>query len=149
MARLSILLAVLAVVPASVAQQLPLQYAVKFVCGKPDSRVVAPGQYFTLVNVHNPGRETVPFLKKFAIALPNQKAGPVTKLIEAKLGSDEAFAIECTEIRKKTQSAGFAEGFVVIESKVELDVVAVYTTSGSTGQVQTMELERVPVRHTQ
>jgi hypothetical protein len=147
MTRLSILLAVL--VSPSVAQELPLQYAVKFVCGKPDSRVVAPGQYFTLVNVHNPGRETVPFLKKFAVALPNQKAGPVTKLIEAKLGSDEAFAIECTEIRKRTQSAGFAEGFVVIESKVELDVVAVYTTSGSTGQVQTMELERVPVRRTQ
>jgi len=149
MTRLSILLAVLALVPASVAQELPLQYAVKFVCGKPDSRVVAPGLYFTSVNVHNPGREAAGFLKKFAVALPNQKAGPVTKLIEAKLGSDEAFAIECREIIGRTHSAGFAEGFVVIESKVELDVVAVYTTSGSAGQVQTMELERVPVRHTQ
>lgn len=150
MTRLSILLVVLALVSASVAQQLPLQYAVKFVCGKPDKvGVVAPGVYFTSVNVHNPGREAAGFLKKFAIALPSQKAGPVTKLIEAKLGSDEAFSIECREIMERTHSAGFAEGFVVIESKVELDVVAVYTTSGSTGQVQTMELERVPVRHPQ
>ena len=36
----------------------------------------------------------------------------------------------------------------MIESTVELDVVAVYTTTGSTGQIQTMEIERVPVRHT-
>jgi hypothetical protein len=149
MTRLSILLAVLALVSASVAQELPLQYAVKFVCGKSDSRVVAPGLYFTSVNVHNPGREGAVFLKKFAIALPSQKPGPVTKLIEARLGSDEAFAIECREIMGRTHSAGLAEGFVVIESKVELDVVAVYTSSGSTGQVQTMELERVPVRRAQ
>jgi len=146
MTRLSILLAVLALVSASVAQELPLQYVVKFVCGKTDNRVVAPGVYFTSVNVHNPGRETAGFLKKFAVALPRQKAGPVTKLIEAKLGSDEAFSVECNEIMKRTGSAGFVEGFMVIESKVELDVVAVYTTSGSTGQVQTMEVERVPVR---
>lgn len=143
-----ILLTLLGLVPLSVAQELPLQYAVKFVCGKTDSRVVAPGMYFTSVNVHNPGREAAQFLKKFAIALPSQKAGPVTKLIEAKLGSDEAFSIECREIISRTHAPGFAEGFLVIESKVELDVVAVYTTAGSTGQVQTMEIERVPVRRT-
>lgn len=146
MTRLTILLVVLSVVPASVAQHLPFQYAAKFVCGKPDSRVVAPGMYFTVVNVHNPGREETVFLKKFAVAFPNQKPGPVTKLIEAKLGADEAFAIECKEIMSRTRTSGFAEGFVVFESKVELDVVAVYTASGSGGAVQTMELERVPVR---
>ena len=145
---LTILLTMLALVSLSVGQELPLQYAVKFVCGKPDSRVVAPGMYFTSVNVHNPGREAAGFLKKFAIALPGQKAGPVTKLIEAKLGSDEAFSIECREIISRTHAPGFAEGFLVIESRVELDVVAVYTTAGSTGQVQTMEIERVPVRRT-
>lgn len=153
MTRLCILLVisltVLALMPASVAQELPLQYAVKFVCGKSDSSVVVPGLYFTSVNVHNPGREAAGFLKKFAVTRPRQTAGPVTKLIEAKLGSDEAFAIECREIVARTHSTGFVEGFVVIESRVELDVVAVYTASGSTGQVQTMELERVPVRRTQ
>jgi hypothetical protein len=149
MTRLSILLAVLSLAPAGVAQHLPFQYAAKFVCGKPNSRVVAPGMYFTVVNVHNPGREETGFLKKFAVAFPGQKPGPVTKLIEAKLGSDEAFAIECREIMERTRSSGFVEGFVIFESKVELDVVAVYTVSGSGGQVQTMELERVPVRRGQ
>jgi len=149
MTRLSILLTFFALVSVSAAQQLPLQYSVKFVCGKTDTRAVAPGRYYTAVNVHNPGREAVGFLKKFAIAFPNQKAGPVTKLIEAKLGSDEAFSIECREIMERTHSSSFAEGFLVFESKVELDVVAIYTTAGSTGQIQTMELERVPVRRTQ
>jgi hypothetical protein len=149
MTRLSILIAVLSLAPASLAQHLPFQYAAKFVCGKPNSRLVAPGMYFTVVNVHNPGRETTEFLKKFAVAFPGQKPGPVTKLIEAKLGSDEAFAIECREIMDRTRATGFVEGFVVFESKVELDVVVVYTASGSGGQVQTMELERVPVRRGQ
>jgi len=147
---LAILLAVLVLCSTSMAQELPLQYAVKFVCGKRTaSRAFAIGTYFTTVNVHNPGHEPAVFLKKFAVALPNQKAGPVTKLVEAKLGSDDAFAVECGEIMERTHSAGFVEGFMVIESRVELDVVAVYTTAGSTGQVETMELERVPVRRAQ
>lgn len=148
-AMLAISLAVLATPSITVAQELPLQYAVKFVCGKRDaSRGFAAGAYFTTVNVHNPGREGAVVLKKFAVALPNQKPGPVTKLFDGKLGPDEAFGVECGEIMERTRSSGFVEGFMVIESKVELDVVAVYTTAGSTGQIQTMELERVPVRRT-
>ena len=38
------------------------------------------------------------------------------------------------------------KGFVVIESDVELDVVAVYTAAGDSGQVQTLHMERVPPR---
>jgi hypothetical protein len=32
------------------------QYAAKFVCGRatPTNLIVAPGQYFTAINVHNP-----------------------------------------------------------------------------------------------
>ena len=147
---LAISLAVLTLPSTTVAQELPLQYAVKFVCGKrAPSRGFAAGVYFTTVNVHNPGREAALVLKKFAIALPNQKAGPVTKLFEGKLGPDEAFGVECGEIMERTRSSGFVEGFMVIESKVELDVVGVYTTAGATGQIQTMELERVPVRRSQ
>lgn len=142
-----LLLSVLALLSTSVAQELPLQYAVKFVCGKRSaSHGFAEGIYFTTVNVHNPGREPAPFLKKFAVAFPNQKAGPVTKLFEGRIGPDEAFGVECGEIMERTHSSGFVEGFMVIESRTELDVVGVYTTAGSTGQVQTMELERVPVR---
>ena len=147
---LTISLALLAFVSTSVAQELPLQYAIKFVCGKTDRVGVAPGNYFTMVNVHNPGRETAVFLKKFAVAFPEQKPGPVTELFKAALKPDNAFAVECREIMERTHSSGFVEGFMVIESKVELDVVAVYTTVGAGGgQIQTMELERVPVRRVQ
>ena len=152
MTRRSIVLLIavvlLALVSISAAQELPLQYAVKFVCGKTDKPVgVAPGSYFTLVNVHNPGRETAVFLKKFAVAFPEQKPGPVTELIKAALKPDNAFSVECHEIMERTHSSSFVEGFMVIESRTELDVVGVYTTVGASGgQIQTMEIERVPVR---
>jgi hypothetical protein len=38
--------------------------------------------------------------------------------------------------------AGFLKGFVVIESEVDLDVVAVYTASGREGQEETLHTER-------
>lgn len=152
MTRRSVMLMILLTTPflvsISAAQKTPFQYAVKFVCGKSDGRMVAPGQYFTVVNVHNPGPEGIRFFKKFAIAMPEQKAGPVSRVYDAELKSDEAFSIECNEIREKAHAPSFAEGFIVFETKFELDVVAVYTTAGSTRTVQTMELERVPVRRT-
>jgi hypothetical protein len=43
--------------------------------------------------------------------------------------------------------ASFAKGFVTIRSERELDVVAVYTAAAApTGNVITMEVERVPKR---
>ncbi len=128
------------------AQELPYQYAVKCICGRPASRVVAPGVYFTAINVHNPGREGVHFRKKIAVALPSEKAGPVSRFFEARLGPDEALEIDCPDILKHAETERFLKGFVVIESQSELDVVAVYTAAGSTGQIQTMALERVPPR---
>jgi hypothetical protein len=41
------------------------------------------------------------------------------------------------------------KGFVVIESASELDIVAVYTVAGSTGQVETLFIERVSSRSPQ
>jgi len=123
------------------------QYAVKFVCGKSDQRVVAPGEYFTAINVHNPNEKGVGFKKKFAIALPGEKPGRVSKFFDAKLGPDEAFEIDCPDIFRRTEAnASFLKGFAVIESPLELDVVAVYTAAGGTGRVETMELERVKPR---
>jgi hypothetical protein len=68
------------------------------------------------------------FRKKVAIALPREVSGPVSPFTEARLGPDEALEIDCEDIRKLADSsADFVKGFVVIESKVELDVVAMYT----------------------
>jgi len=123
-----------------------LQYAVKFVCGEPRSPVVAPGTYFTAINVHNPGHDTVVFEKKVAVALPSERAGRVSKFFKAKLGPDEALEIDCPDILKHADARGFLKGFVVIESNSDLDVVAVYTAAGSTGKVETMFIERVAAR---
>jgi hypothetical protein len=124
-----------------------LQYAAKFVCGKGDGRVVAPGAYFTAINVHNPGDQVVAFRKKIAIALPGERPGPVSRFFDAKLGPDQALEIDCPDIVRHAAARGdFLKGFVVIETDVELDVVAVYSAAGATRQIETLELERVPAR---
>jgi len=64
------------------------QYAVKFVCGKSNGDVVAPGEYWTAINVHNPTSTQVKFRKKIAIGLPSERPGPVLKFFDAILGPD-------------------------------------------------------------
>jgi hypothetical protein len=131
-----------------IAEQPPkFQYAAKFICGKPDNPVLAPGTYFTAINVHNPGERGVGFRKKFAVALPGERPGPVSRFFDARLGPDEAFEIDCPDILKHTRTrSGFLKGFAVIESDTELDVVAVYTAAGASRLVETMEITRVPPR---
>lgn len=124
-----------------------LQYAAKFVCGRSDGEVVAPGTYYTAINVHNPSDEDVQFRKKVAIALPGEEPGPVSEFFEARLGPDQAFEIDCPDIlRHAPIDAEFLKGFVVIESDVELDVVTVYTAAGHEQSVSTMHTERVAPR---
>ncbi len=136
-----------------VQAQVPVQfqYVVKFVCGKSPTQgqppVVAAGNYFTAINVHNPNNDAAGLRKKFAVALPREKSGPVTQFFNAELGPDRAFEIDCVDIWDHLHMhQTFVKGFAVIESKVELDVVAVYTAAGASGQVETMDVERVPAR---
>jgi hypothetical protein len=124
------------------------QWAVKFICGRSEGDVVSAGRYFTAINVHNPTYTDVGLRKKFAIAGPRERPGPVSKFVDAKLGPDEALEIDCPDIARHIApeiSASFLKGFVVIESKVELDVVAVYT-AGPKKQVATLHVERIPPR---
>ena len=120
------------------------QYAVKFVCGSPEFPVVAPGRYFTAINVHNPGEIFAVIQKKVAVALPGEKAGPVSRFFEAFLRPDQALEIDCPDILRHAQQQGFLKGFVVIESEVPLDVVAVY--SAGHPQVETLDIKRVEPR---
>ena len=136
---------------AQAAAPLRFQYAVKFVCGKSpvqgQPQVVATGNYFTAINVHNPVNDTVTFRKKIAVALPNEKAGKVSGFFDVALKADEALEIDCGDIYAHMQMhPTFLKGFVVIESKTELDVVAVYTAAGASGQVETMDVETVQPR---
>ena len=101
----------------------------------------------TAINVHNPTDREIEFRKKFAVALPREESGKESEFFDAKLVPDGALEIDCPEIRERTdREADFLKGFVVIESDVELDVVAVYTAAGATDQVETLHTERVSPR---
>jgi hypothetical protein len=138
---------------------LALQYAVKVLCGANGGREprtkpaagtdprVAPGTYFTAINIHNPGERPVVGRMKVAVALPNGRPGPISKFIDFKLRPDEAVSIDCAELYERFGAKPiFTDGFTVIESEAELDVVAVYTAAGATGKVESLETERVPPR---
>ncbi|NRD46043.1 hypothetical protein [Corallococcus exiguus] len=123
------------------------QYAVKFVCGKSEGKILSPGTYFTAINVHNPTYKTIRLRKKFAVGLPSEKSGAVTNVINAKLGPDCALEIDTEDIlRHLGTDEPFAKGFAIIESDVELDIVAVYTASGRDGQVVSLHTERIHPR---
>ena len=132
-------------------QELKFQYAAKFVCGKASTGApVAPGFYFTAINVHNPSLIAAnPLRKKFAVALPGEKVGQISPFTPETLKADEAMEIDCPDIAKHLGlTAGtFVKGFAVIQSFAELDVVAVYTAAATlAGPVAAMMLERVPKR---
>jgi hypothetical protein len=133
---------------------LALQYAAKVVCGEQpqkgsyggkDQRL-AKGQYYTVVNIHNPTDKPVAIRFKFATALPGGQPGPISKFFDAKLRPDEVISIDCSQLFGAFQNkATFAEGFAVIESAVELDVVAVYTAAGER-KATSITTERIPAR---
>jgi hypothetical protein len=122
------------------------QYAAKFVVGRSDGAVLAPGEYWTAVNVHNPNGHEIRFRKKFAVGLPEQKPGPVTRWADGIIGPDKTIEIDRREIERAVTEGGFLKGFIVIESPFELDVVVVYTGAGVERLVSTLHTERVPVR---
>ncbi len=128
---------------------MAFQYAAKFICGTSRGNILARGDYLTAVNVHNPTGDDIEFSKKFAIALPGQQPGQVVDDVPpTRLGSDQALEIDCQEIRERISvPPPFLKGFIIIESAVELDVVAVYTAAGTDRrQVETLHMERVPPR---
>jgi hypothetical protein len=132
---------------AAIGQFFIYQYVVKFVCGKSPGEVVARGRYFTAINVHNPSGKPIRFRKKFAVALPEERPGPVSEFFFARLGPDQALEIDNGDIFKHLgTSASFIKGFAVLESLTELDVVAVYTTAGENDEIETFFLERAPFR---
>ena len=76
--RASLLIAAVCVTQAQ-AQQA--QYSAKFVIGTSNGEVLAPGQYFTAINVHNPTGQAITIRKRFAIALPSERPGPVSPFV--------------------------------------------------------------------
>jgi hypothetical protein len=130
------------------------QYATKFVCGTSGENPlqVVKGTYATAVNVHNPSLyQDVVFIKKVAIAFPEQRVGPVSPFVKAELGPDQAFEVDCPEMIRMATSAGipiphFLKGFLVIITPMPLDVTAVYTARPTDGQVSTMDIDVIQPR---
>jgi hypothetical protein len=138
------------------------QYAVKVLCGTVDADTpdspVAWGQYWTAINVHNPDKcKNANYRVKLAVANDIIRGqGPISIYIEPlSLGPDAALEIDCPVIRLIAQITypppqsppKFIKGYFVIESDIELDVVAVYTGAQSTkGPISTFQTERVQGR---
>jgi hypothetical protein len=138
------------------AAQFPegFMYTVKFACvkevGPPEAEFggapFVPAQYRTAVNIHNPQRDDVSFSKKAVVALSqgSEERGIISEWREERLRSDEALDVDCLDIRELLggdQPVG--DGFVVIESRVPLDVVAVYTTEQAGIDVEYIQPKRI------
>lgn len=132
------------------------QYAVKLVCGvvvAPTGGAptpVAPGRYWTAINIHNPDKcKEAHFRWKVAVAAPG-KAGPVSAYQRTLiLGPDMALEIDCPQVAQvfPPPAPTFVKGYVVLESDIELDVVAVYSgTQGANTLLSSFHTERVQPR---
>lgn len=121
-----------------------LQYAAKYLCGRDDGKILAPGVYHTAINIHNPAYREIKFLFKVAAALP-MKQGPISNFQPVGMGPDGALELTC-EIIQKMAGTSAPTGFVVIQSDFPLNVVGVYTATLPNGQSLTLEMERVAPR---
>jgi len=117
--------------------RVDFQYAVKIVFGPMIAGGPLPrGHWWTKVNIHNFSRcDCVTFQWKVAIGEPHLKIGPISDFAEATLCADEALEIDYVDMIRRLggNSEEHIEGWVVIESPAELDVVAVYGSAASTG----------------
>jgi hypothetical protein len=102
------------------------EYAASFTCGviNPGSTSIAPADYYTTINVHNPNLFTsdspISFLKK-AVLAHSEGITPTapSAFKQDSLSNDYAEVITCNTIRNLLGSAapsapGFIEGYVVI-----------------------------------
>jgi hypothetical protein len=149
-------------VPTPTPVQNAFFYSVKFLCGleplqpnlkPPQEPPVKPGNYATSINVHNFRNLSLCISKKAVIAppeiQPTQLIGPFRPF---KLVPDGAFNIDCADIQSLFPAGvgfpPFIEGFVEIQSTVQLNVQAVYTSctpsSAAAGCASLGGLEVVP-----
>ena len=159
---------------APITLPVRFSYAAKFLCGvhpavafnPPAEPPVKPGNYATVINIHNPWARNVTLIKKVALAapetFPNTTLIPPTQRYRDELKIDHGMSVDCKEIvnlmvLNGTPPVGtFIEGWVVIDSffavgaagAAALDVVAVTTTAaGAAGAlVNDHEVTVVPGR---
>jgi hypothetical protein len=133
------------------------EYSAKLVCGMqedPKNMALVKGFYGTTINVRNPDSDPVRFEKSLALTLPpgGQRPGELIRIAEEGLDPGIALAVDCNDIAERVGfPQPFIEGFVVIRSTDELDVIGVYTSAtldrdGVAGEHSSIHVERVPGR---
>jgi hypothetical protein len=135
-------------IPARPTVRYRFQYAAKFLCTSnipgtsQTTSALLPGSYQTAVNIHNPNRQPARLRKKLAVA-----SGQLSGFVEQQLAPDAAARVDCGSLSDFDIHLihGF-EGFLVIESTLSLDVVAVYTAGKNGGGVESIDVEHVPER---
>ena len=121
-------------------KKMRFQYSAQFVCGP---NVINPaalfrvlnGVYATSVLIHNPSDKVVRFRKNVARTFPPaaQVGGDVSEPETDRLGPNQALMMDCEEITAifplgpPPDTPPYNQGFVVIQSPVELNVQAMYT----------------------
>jgi hypothetical protein len=130
------------------APRFTYQYAVKFLCTSnipgtsQTTTSLLAGSYATVVNIHNPNTASVGFRMKLASA-----GGNISAFIKEELKPDQATKVDCSQLsRFGPQPIHGFEGFLVIESPLSLDVVAVYTAAGEGGRVSSLDVEYIRER---
>lgn len=126
-------------------------YSVKFICNplNPSDALglgLAPGMYYTDINVHNPSFSKVnaTITQKLVVAEPEGLPGSYIRavpnpylMIPVTLGTDAAMRLDCTYIMNALTGPGglvgytYAKGFVILYTNIKLDVVAEYTVASS------------------
>jgi hypothetical protein len=148
--RAAIFFAASSILAPSRRAEAQFQYPVKVVIGRSDGTVAAKGTYFTAINVHNTAPERVAqFSKRFVQARPKEDSeGPISPTTRGSIPRDRAMEIDTADIwgHTRTPRGSWWKGFAIIESDVELDVVAVYTVANDSGQVVSIFMERVAPR---
>jgi hypothetical protein len=147
-------------VPTAANAQLKTsyQYAVKTLCTLIGEfgDAMAPGRYRTLINIHNPTEKKIEVARKFALAgQPGDPAGDIsiTPYKSFVLAPDQAVAFNCFDIANffcpiNGLCVDFTaiDGFLVLNSAAELDVVAVYSGAPKSGEVSTLDTETIAAR---
>jgi len=131
------------------------QYAAQFTCGQNfngNERAV-PATYATAINVHNPHRSDVIIRKHVALTYPPeaQEPGQVSTPIQENIDPLAALQVDCGEILSgefefvEPPGTDYVQGFLVIESRVPLDVSATYTATGEDAEVS-VDAEKIAER---
>lgn len=121
------------------------QYAAQFTCGQnfDGSDRAVPATYATAINVHNPHRTEVIIRKHVALTYPPevQTPGEVSTPIQENIDRLAALQVDCGEILSgefefvEPPGTDYVQGFLVIESRMPLDVSATYTATGEDAEV--------------